>query len=212
MLSKERESEIAGLDDFSLEIIKLDFGGNSMSPANSFWMDEIDAVGCDDQDDLAEDKNESGATDHLPSDVSDILDDLEIDAGFIVESESLSDDELLMLDKAIGIEIADKPLANDRLTKVVAIWNENEKRLKASKSDQSAKADKKQREIEIYRAGEGRVAYNEYKRAQYAAEVEATEDRAVRSYGAPDDEAKVAKRREQNRLAAAAARAKLKAK
>ena len=202
MSPKEDESEIAGIDEFSLELLKLDVNASALSPLQSSLMAQIDAVGRDDQGKQTESELV------LPSDLDRMLNELgpvNQDAGLVIEWQSLTDDQLLLL------EALDTP-AKDRAAGMLETWNANQKRFAATKTIKSAKADKKQREIEAYRAGPGRLAYNEYKKTLYAAKIEDTQGRTVRSYGTPDDEAKLARRREQKRLTAATARAKAKAK
>jgi hypothetical protein len=211
MSPKEDESEIAGLHEFSLEMLKLDFDAPALSPLNSSLMDEINAVGCDDQEDQ-ENENSNSELD-LSDDETRMLDELgpiNPAAEIVIEWQALTDDQLLMLE-ALDIEEKSDHNIKDRVSGMVEIWTSNQARLKAVKTSRKTQTDT-QREIDAYRAGPGRPDYNEYQRTLYAAKIEATEGRTVRSYGVPNDEAKLAKRRERNRLAAIASRERAKAK
>ena len=207
MSPKEDESEIAGLHEFSLEMLKLDFDAPALSPLNSSLMDEINAVGCDDQDEQSESEL------ILSCEIDHMLDDLgpvNPSADIVIKWQSLSDDELLLLESLDHEEKSDTP-AKERVMGFVKKFNEGQKRFKAVKTSRKTQTDT-QREIDAYRAGPGRPDYNEYQRTLYAAKIEATEGRTVRSYGVPNNEAKLAKRRERNRLAAIASRERAKAK
>lgn len=208
MPPKERESEIVQLDEFALEILKSEVSAPALSPLNSFLMDQINSVGCDDQDEQAE----SGLV--LSGDLVHMLDELgpvNKPADLVIEWQALSQDDLVLLEKAIGIQDQSDTTIQDRVGGMLEIWKAKQSRIKAGKTSQATKTHT-QREIDAYRAGAGRDDYNEYQRTLYAAKVEATEGRTVRTYGEPDDETKLAKRREQNRLAAVASRAKAKAR
>ena len=210
MSPKEDESEITGIDEFSLEMLELDFGAPALSPLNSFLMDQIDAVGCDYEDDQVKNEDSNGELD-LSDDETRMLDELgpiNPAAEIVIEWQALTDDQLLLLE-ALDIEEKSDHNIKDRVSGMVEIWTSNQARLKAVKTSRKTQTDT-QREIDAYRAGPGRPDYNEYKRALYAAKIEATESRTVRSYGVPNDEAKAARRREKKRVAAVKSRAEAK--